>query len=204
MVNWISALNRSNWAHTLHKPTGIFFCIDKKQVIVNENTKRKSIFIFVWSGSTQICSRCILGGHCFKNKSDIDDEGLRISRSSPTFIAEKYKKGNMSLHHYLNLSLVTQCLVVFLCRCFIPIKCLFSVSCQKITPTSIIGDTHNYYQTNWTNITFPEMIIIGLWNFIFHETRRMGGGDDNVKMKTYLCVKDCCFPLWATEHDLKA
>lgn len=123
MVNWISALNLSNWAHTLHKPTGIFFRIDKKQVIVNENTKRKSIFIFVWSGSRLICSRCILGGHCFKNKSDIDDEGLRISRSSPTFIAEKHKMGNMSLHHYLNLSLVTQCLlVVFLCRCFIPIK----------------------------------------------------------------------------------
>lgn len=67
-------------------------------------------------------------------------KGLRISRSSPTFIAGEHKKGNMSFHHYLNLSLVTRFLVVFLCRCFIPIKMFVYCFMSRITFTSKEGD----------------------------------------------------------------
>lgn len=100
-------------------------------------------------------------------------KGLRISRSSPTFIAGEHKKGNMSFHHYLNLSLVTRFLVVFLCRCFIPIKMFVYCFMSRITFTSKEGDK-KLLSNELNEYNFSEMFIIGLLNVIFHETRRLG------------------------------
>lgn len=100
-------------------------------------------------------------------------KGLRISRTSPTFIAGEHKKGNMSFHHYLNLSLVTRFLVVFLCRCFIPIKMFVYCFMSRITFTSKEGDK-KLLSNELNEYNFSEMFIIGLLNVIFHETRRLG------------------------------
>lgn len=99
-------------------------------------------------------------------------KGLRISRSSPTFIAGEHKKGNMSFHHYLNLSLVTRFLV-FLCRCFILIKMFVYCFMSRITFTSKEGDK-KLLSNELNEYNFSEMFIIGLLNVIFHETRRLG------------------------------
>lgn len=55
--------------------------------------------------------------------------------------------------------------------------------------SKLLSNELNEY--NFSRNTYSSLVFEILF-FMKHDE---WGGDDNVKMKTYLCVKDCCFPL---------